>query len=51
MGLEEKIDQLLGRVTVIETRLSVWQNMVIPMLTGFVGVVSGILLAIFALKG
>lgn len=49
--IESKIDTNSGRLTVIETRLNVWQQMVIPMVTGFMGVVGGILLATFALRG
>ena len=50
-ALHGKIDGMVGRITVIETRLNVWQQMVIPMVTGFMGVVGGIVLAVFALKG
>ena len=50
-SLHTKVDVMAGRLTVIETRLNVWQQMVIPMVTGFMGVVGGILLAVFALKG
>ena len=50
-SLHGKVDVMAGRITVIETRLNVLQQMVIPMVTGFMGVVGGIVLAVFALKG
>lgn len=50
-ALHTKVDRMGDRLTTIETKMNVWQQMVVPMLTGFVGVVGGILLAAFALRG
>lgn len=46
-----KLDQTATRLTVIETQMTTWRSTVMPMLTGFVGVVAGVILAVFALRG
>lgn len=49
--LHQKVDAALLDLRALRTEFNVWKQAVIPMSTGFVGVVGGILLGVFALKG
>lgn len=51
MPEEITLGHVYAELLVIKTRLDVWQNVVLPVSASFVGIVAGVILAVFALRG